>query len=252
MTGIDLPTERGRRPVPPALLDVAGLDAGYGRIPVLHGLSLTVGHEGAVGLFGPHGHGKTTLLRVLAGLLRPSAGEIRFEGQSLLGARPREIVARGLIHVPQGNRLFPDLTIAECLGLGAYAPRARSHAAANRARVLSIFPRIAERWHQRVRTLSGGERQMVSIGVALMGHPRLLLLDEPTLGLAPKIRDELCAAILEISRGGVSLLIVEQDVGFLLELAQRLYFVNAGTAAAEILPGEGLDRPDALQPSFRG
>ena len=236
--------------MPPVLLEVAGLEAGYGRAPVLHGLSLAVGGHGNVGLFGPNGHGKTTLLRTLSGLLRPSAGEIRFEGRSLLGARPREIVGRGLIHVPQGNRLFPDLTIAECLALGAYVPRARPYEAANRERVLAIFPKLGERWRQRVRTLSGGERQMVSIGVALMGQPRLLLLDEPTLGLAPKIKDELCSAILDISRGGVPLVVVEQDVEFLLELAQHLYLVNHGVAAAEILPGENLDHGDIMRMYF--
>ena len=116
--------------------------------------------------------------------------------------------------------------------------------------MLAIFPKLRERWHQRVRTLSGGERQMVSIGVALMGHPRLLLLDEPTLGLAPKIKDELCAAILDISRGGVPLVVVEQDVEFLLELAQHLYLVNHGTAAAEIRPGENLDHRDIMRMYF--
>ncbi len=232
------------------LLEAVGIDAGYGRVPVLHGLSLKIGEHGNVGLFGPNGHGKTTFLRVLSGLIRPTGGDIRFADASLLGRKPREIVARGLIHVPQGNRLFPDLTIAECLALGAYSGHARPYAEASRERVLAIFPKLKERWRQRIRTLSGGERQMVSIGVALMSRPRLLLLDEPTLGLAPKIKDELCTAILDISRSGVPLVVVEQDVEFLLELAQHLYLINHGTAAAEIKPGERLDHRDIMAMYF--
>ena len=233
-----------------ALLDVSALDAGYGRVPVLHGLSFRAGQHGNVGLFGPNGHGKTTLMRALSGILRPTGGDIRLDGTSLLGESPRSIVGRGLVHVPQGNRLFPDLSIAECLRLGAYSAHARPHEAINRERVLAIFPKLRERWRQRVRTLSGGERQMVSIGVALMSHPRLLLLDEPTLGLAPKIKDELCGAILDISNGGVPLVVVEQDVEFLLDLAPHLFLINHGAVAAEIRPGDKLDHKDIMAMYF--
>ena len=160
------------------------------------------------------------------------------------------IVERGLIHVPQGNRLFPDLTIGECLSLGAYTARARAHEERNRERAIKIFPKLGERWRQRVRTLSGGERQMASIGVALMGDPRLLILDEPTLGLAPKIKDELCAAILDISKGGVPLIVVEQDVEFLLEIAEHLYLINHGRVAAEIKPGQTMDHREIMAMYF--
>ncbi|HWL71810.1 MAG TPA: ABC transporter ATP-binding protein [Geminicoccus sp.] len=233
-----------------ALLEVSDLTAGYGQVTVLHRLSMAAGEFGNVGLFGPNGHGKTTLLRAISGLLRPNSGTIRFDGEPITGLSPRAIVARGLIHVPQGNRLFPDLTIADCLALGAYSAHARPHEEANREKVLSIFPKLRERWRQRVRTLSGGERQMVSIGTALMSHPRLLILDEPTLGLAPKIKDELCAAVLAISKGGVPLIVVEQDVEFLLELSQHLYLVNHGEVATEIRPGQTMDHAEIMSMYF--
>jgi len=233
-----------------ALLEVADLDAGYGRVRVLHGLTLAAGEFGNVGLFGPNGHGKTTLLRAISRLVASTAGTVKFDGVDITAARPRAIVERGLIHVPQGNRLFPDLTIGECLSLGAYTARARAHEERNRERAIKIFPKLGERWRQRVRTLSGGERQMASIGVALMGDPRLLILDEPTLGLAPKIKDELCAAILDISKGGVPLIVVEQDVEFLLEIAEHLYLINHGRVAAEIKPGQTMDHREIMAMYF--
>ncbi|MBZ9698594.1 ABC transporter ATP-binding protein [Mesorhizobium sp. CO1-1-9] len=232
------------------ILTVEGVTAGYGRVTVLHDISLEAGRFGNVGLFGPNGHGKTTLLRTVSGLLRPKNGRIQFDGQDIAGLSARAIVGAGLIHVPQGNRLFPDLSIADCMALGAYSPRARPHEAENREKVIKLFPKLAERWRQRVRTLSGGERQMVSIGTALMSHPRLLILDEPTLGLAPKIKDELCASVMDISRGGVLLIVVEQDIEFLLELTQQLYLVNHGAVATEIKPGESLDHGEIMSMYF--
>ncbi|AGB44836.1 ABC transporter ATP-binding protein [Mesorhizobium sp. CO1-1-7] len=232
------------------ILTVESVTAGYGRVTVLHDISLEAGRFGNVGLFGPNGHGKTTLLRTVSGLLRPKNGRIQFDGQDIAGLSARAIVSAGLIHVPQGNRLFPDLSIADCMALGAYSPRARPHEAENREKVIKLFPKLAERWRQRVRTLSGGERQMVSIGTALMSHPRLLILDEPTLGLAPKIKDELCASVMDISRGGVPLIVVEQDIEFLLELTQQLYLVNHGAVATEIKPGESLDHGEIMSMYF--
>lgn len=232
------------------ILSVEGVTAGYGRVTVLHDISLEAGRFGNVGLFGPNGHGKTTLLRAVSGLLQPKSGRILFDGQDIAGRSARAIVGAGLIHVPQGNRLFPDLSIADCMALGAYSPRARPHEAENREKVIKLFPKLAERWRQRVRTLSGGERQMVSIGTALMSHPRLLILDEPTLGLAPKIKDELCASVMDISRGGVPLIVIEQDIEFLLELTQQLYLVNHGAVATEIKPGESLDHGEIMSMYF--
>jgi branched-chain amino acid transport system ATP-binding protein len=229
-----------------ALLEIADLTAGYGRVDVLHGLTMSVGIHGNVGLFGPNGHGKTTLLRAISGLVRARAGTIRFGGQDIANRKPRDIVGLGIIHSSQGNRLFPDLTIGECLTLGAYTARARQQEEANRERALKIFPKLGERWNQKVRTLSGGERQMVSIGTALMSSPAMLILDEPTLGLAPKIKQELCQAVLDISAGGIPLLVVEQDVEFLLELSQHLYLINHGQVATEIKPGQSMDHADIM------
>lgn len=232
------------------LLRIEGLEAGYGRIRILHGVSIATTGNNNVGLFGPNGHGKTTLLRTISGLIRASSGTIRFDGTEIGRMAPRHIVELGLVQVPQGNRLFPDLTIRETLRLGAWPSRARAEESANVDRVVEIFPKLRERWNQQVRTLSGGERQMVSIGVALMSHPRLLLLDEPTLGLAPRLKDELCAAIRRISDDGVKLVVVEQDVEFLLDLAEHLYLVNHGEIATEIRPGEMMNHAAIMEMYF--
>lgn len=232
------------------LLQVDAVDAGYGRVRILHGISIATTGNSNVGLFGPNGHGKTTLLRTISGLLRASGGTIRFDGTDITRMAARHIVELGLVHVPQGNRLFPDLTIRETLRLGAWPTRARAQEAANAERVAAIFPKLRERWNQQVRTLSGGERQMVSIGVALMSHPRLLMLDEPTLGLAPRLKDELCAAIKRISMEGVPLVVVEQDVEFLLDLADHLYLVNHGEVATEIRPGEMMNHQAIMEMYF--
>jgi branched-chain amino acid transport system ATP-binding protein len=231
------------------LLEVEALESGYGRIRILHGISITTGGHN-VGLFGPNGHGKTTLLRTISGVLRASRGKIRFGGDDITTLPPRRIVEMGLLHVPQGSRLFPDLTIRETLRLGAWPQRARAREARNLERAVTIFPRLKERWNQPVKTLSGGERQMVAISVALMGDPELLILDEPTLGLAPRLKDELCAAIRQVSEEGVRLVVVEQDVEFLLDLADHLYLVNHGEIAAEIKPGESMNHQAIMEMYF--
>lgn len=236
--------------MPTPLLEISDLVAGYGAAPVLHGISLTLGANERVGLFGPNGHGKTTLLRVISGLLPAQSGTIRLGGEPIERAPPKRIVEHGLIHVPQANTLFPELTVLENLGLGAYNRRARSHAAATLERVLTLFPRLRERRRQPVRTLSGGERQMVSIGVGLMGRPAILMLDEPTLGLAPKIKDELLAAIGAVAAEGTPLLIVEQDVEFLLALTDRLYMIQHGEVAFESAAGDRLDHAAIMQMYF--
>lgn len=232
------------------LLEVEGLKTGYGRVPVLHGISLATTGGRNVGLFGPNGHGKTTLLRTISGLNRAWGGRVRFAGEDITRLAPRRIVERGLIHVSQGNRLFPGLTIAETLRLGAWPARARAAEARNLESALAIFPKLRERWRQQVSTLSGGERQMVSVATALMSDPRLLVLDEPTLGLAPLLKDELCAAIARISEAGVTLVVVEQDVEFLLDLADHLFLINHGEVAAEIRPGETMDHQAIMDMYF--
>lgn len=224
-----------------ALLEITDLHAGYGRTDVLRGVGLTVGARERLGLFGPNGHGKTTLLRVISGLVRPSRGIISFAGEAISGIDPRQVVKRGLIHVAQASQLFPELTVRENLRLAAFGRGARADEAAILDQIEALFPRLAERRNQTCRTLSGGERQMVAIGVGLMGQPRLLMLDEPTLGLSPKLKDELCNAILQIAANGMPLLVVEQDVEFLSAVTDRLVMIEHGATGIEVSAQGGLD-----------
>lgn len=214
-------------------LQVDAVTAGYGSVTVLRGISLHVNAGENVGLFGPNGHGKTTLLRVLSGLMRPTKGHCRFEDQDISKARPSDIVTRGLVQSQQGNTLFGDMGVAETLEMAAFTKPARAKARTNLAYVYDLFPRLAERGPQRAKTLSGGERQMLSIGAALMCAPRLLLLDEPTLGLSPKLKEELADALREISKT-VPLVVVEQDIELLLSLSDRLYLIEHGEVVREI------------------
>ena len=210
------------------ILDVVDLVTGYGRQPVLHGLSLSVLEGEALGLIGPNGHGKTTLFRTVSGLNRAWSGEVRFLGDDITRLSAPDIAARGLVHVPQGNRLFPQMSVEDCLDMGAYTPGNRAHRAETLDKVFAIFPRLAERRKQLCRTLSGGERQMVAIGCGMMGQPKLLILDEPTLGLSPRLKGELRDAIGEIIEAGVQELIVEQDPEFLRRLTARQVYVEEG------------------------
>jgi len=223
------------------LLEVRDLETGYGRTPVLHGVSLRLEEGVRVGLIGPNGHGKTTLMRAISGLLRPWAGDILLGGRSIARRSPAEIVAEGLIHVPQANALFPYMTVLENLELGAWPKRARAAKGETLEQVFRLFPRLRERRRQECRTLSGGERQMVSIGVGLMARPAILMLDEPTLGLSPKLKSELRDAIGAISETGVPLVLVEQDVSFMLSLTDRFYLVSEGRVAAEFSAADALD-----------
>lgn len=232
------------------MLEVRDLATGYGRTQVLWGVSLRLEAGERVGLFGPNGHGKSTLLKTISGLIKPWSGSILLEGREIGGINPRAVVDLGLIHVPQGNVLFPQLTVMENLRLGAYCRRARERQSENLAQVLELFPRLAERRRQLSRTLSGGERQMLAIGVGLMGAPTLLMLDEPTLGLAPKLKDELLEAIGKISRAGVPLVLVEQDVEFLVALTDRLYMINHGAVALDIASTDRIDHAEIMQMYF--
>ncbi len=236
--------------MPPPLLDIRQVEGGYGATKVLHGIAIEMAEGQRVGLFGPNGHGKTTLLRTISGLLKPSAGEIHFRGRRIDGTAPRHIVEAGIIHVAQGNILFPEMTVAENLSLGAYAKRARDGAKANLEKVYGIFPKLAQRRGQLCKTLSGGERQMVSIGIGVMGNPELLLLDEPTLGLAPRLKEELCQAIEQISETGVPLVVVEQDIEFLLTLAEQLYLINHGEVSLNMGPDDRMDHGQIMDMYF--
>ncbi|WP_394890451.1 ABC transporter ATP-binding protein [Mesorhizobium sp. AaZ16] len=232
------------------LLSVVDITASYGRVQVLRGVSIQLNASENIGLFGPNGHGKTTLLRAISGLVRCTSGCISFYGVDLTNRSPRSIVEQGVIHAPQGNLLFPNLTIAETIQLGAHRWAARPNIDRNRELVVEIFPKLAQRWRQRVSTLSGGERQMVSIGMALMNQPKLLMLDEPTLGLSPKVKDELCQAIGSISKQNIPLIVVEQDVEFLLELTERLYLISHGENETEVARGQGADHHRLMEMYF--
>ncbi|CDX19673.1 High-affinity branched-chain amino acid transport ATP-binding protein LivF [Mesorhizobium plurifarium] len=232
------------------LLDVRDVQAGYGDMRVLHGLSLHIGPQESIGLFGPNGHGKTTLLKTISSLVRPTAGSITFDGTDITGRKPPAIVEAGLIHAPQGNTLFGNMRIAETLELAAFSKRASTGAQRRLDDVYALFPRLAERKTQLAKTLSGGERQMLSIGCALMCAPRLLMLDEPTLGLSPRLKEELGAAIGEISKSGVPLIVVEQDIEFLLSLTDRLYLVEHGVVVREIDRASAPDHEEVMRLYF--
>ncbi|MDE2818380.1 MAG: ABC transporter ATP-binding protein [Chloroflexota bacterium] len=232
------------------LFQVEGLVSGYGKIDVVRSLSLHVDEGEHVGLFGPNGHGKTTLLRTVSGLIPAKAGKVRFRGEDISNLDARLIVERGLIHVPQGNQLFPQMTVQENLTLGAYVRRSDSRKASNFEKVFALFPRLQERRAQQARTLSGGERQMLSIGVGLMGMPELLILDEPSVGLAPLIKEELARAIAEIAATGVSMIVVDQDVELLLGICDRLYLIEKGAVSLETADVSQVDQAEILEMYF--
>ncbi|MBI1201194.1 MAG: ATP-binding cassette domain-containing protein [Rhodopseudomonas sp.] len=229
-----------------ALLDIRGLRAGYGETEVLQGIDLTVSPGEIVAVLGSNGVGKSTLNRAMSGIVRARAGTIQFDGDAVENEKPSAIVARGLIHVPEGRRIFPNMTVSENLDLGSYR-RATARRAANRDRIFSTFPRLFERRSQRAGTLSGGEQQMLAIGRGLMAEPKLIILDEPSLGLSPLLVEELFALIARINGEGMAVLLVEQNVVQSLEIANRAYiladgkFVMSG-AAADIAADPALKR----------
>ncbi|MDE2575294.1 MAG: ABC transporter ATP-binding protein [Rhodospirillales bacterium] len=212
------------------LLEVRRLEAGYGTFSVLHGIDLRIDAGEIVAVLGANGVGKTTLNRALSGLVRARAGRIRFDGADITQARHDAIVAAGLIHVPEGRRVFPNLAVRDNLLLGAYL-RGRARRARNLARVLDLFPRLAERQGQPAGSLSGGEQQMLAIGRGLMAEPRLLILDEPSLGLSPLLTETLFALIGRLHREGLSILVVEQNVVQSLAIAGRAYVIEHGRVA---------------------
>jgi branched-chain amino acid transport system ATP-binding protein len=211
------------------LLTVSGLHAGYGDVRVLHDVDMVVKPGEIVCLIGSNGAGKTTLLRALSGVVRASAGATGFAGESFTGLAPQEIVRRGIVHVPEGRRLFAGMTVRENLLMGAYLRR-DGRASLNRDLdfVLATFPRLAERLSQDASTLSGGEQQMCAIGRGIMTSPKLLMIDELSLGLAPKLVSELGLALLAINRAGLSILLVEQDVATALRLASYGFVLDTG------------------------
>ena len=219
-----------------ALLNVRGLHAGYGEVEILRGIDLVVGSGEIVAVLGSNGAGKSTLNMTVSGLVAARQGSIEFDGRSIYNADPAEIVAAGLVHVPEGRRIFPNLSVADNLDLGSYR-RASAQRDTNRKRVFSMFPRLRERAAQRAGTLSGGEQQMLAIGRGLMAEPKLLILDEPSLGLSPLLVEEMFAMIMRLNSDGLAVLLVEQNVVQSLDIVRRAYvlengsFVMSGSAA---------------------
>jgi len=226
------------------VLEVHDLDATYGELRALVGVGLRVGGDEIVALVGSNGAGKTTLLRCIAGLTRPRAGRILWQGQELGGLAPHWVVERGVAMVPEGRRLFGHMTVEENLSLGAFSSRARLERQATLDRVYAIFPRLAERRRQRAGALSGGEQQMVAVGRALMTRPRLLMLDEPSLGLAPRVVELLLGVLGEINRAGVAVFLVEQNVRAALGLAHRAYLLEHGRIVGQGRGTEVLADPE--------
>ena len=215
------------------MLELSQVTAGYGAFTALWDVSLRVAIGEAVAVVGPNGAGKTTLLRVISGLIAPRAGRIALEGADLTGHPAYDIVAHGIAHVPEGRRLFPLLTVAENLKMGAFLPSARSHFRESLERVYTLFPVLAERAAQRAGSLSGGEQQMLAVGRALMSRPKLILLDEPSMGLAPVMVLRLFDLIRRVREEGYTILIVEQNVRQVLKLVDRAYLLEVGRIKVE-------------------
>jgi branched-chain amino acid transport system ATP-binding protein len=232
------------------VLEVTSLRAGYGAIEVLRGVDLAVAAGEIVALLGSNGAGKSTLNNNISGLYRPFGGTIRFDGADIAGAPSMRIVEAGLVQVPEGRRVFPNLSVRENLELGSYR-RGRAARAKNLDRVLSIFPRLGERLVQIAGTLSGGEQQMLAIGRGLMSEPKLLILDEPSLGLSPLLVEEVFALIGRLNRHGLAILLVEQNVVQSLAIAHRAYVLENGRIA---LSGQAADlaQDPELRKSYLG
>jgi branched-chain amino acid transport system ATP-binding protein len=235
---------------PAALLEVRGLTAGFGAGPVLFGVDLDLRPGELVALIGANGAGKSTLLGVLSGLLPATTGTVVFDGRDVTNGRPERLVAAGLAHVPQGRRLFASLTVERNLRLGAYLRRDRE-VDADLARVLDYFPALSDKLQRDAGTLSGGEQQMVAIGRGLMGRPRLLMVDEPSLGLAPNVVERVLDVARAINRDGTSILLVEQDVLVALEAADRGYVLENGRIVLSGPAAELARNPD-VQRAYLG
>ena len=216
-----------------ALLTIENLSVHYGAIRALHGVSISVEPGEIVTLIGANGAGKSTTLRAVSGLVKPSGGTITFDGKNLAGWAPHKILRLGLAQVPEGRGIFPNLTVDENLDLGAFARTDRKNLGGDRERVFALFPRLKERLDQRAGTLSGGEQQMLAIGRALLARPRLLLLDEPSLGLAPQLVQTIFKIIREINASGTTIFLVEQNAHMALRVAHRAYVLEVGSVVMQ-------------------
>jgi branched-chain amino acid transport system ATP-binding protein len=234
-----------------ALLELDHVDAHYGRVQALHGVTIEVDKGEIVALIGSNGAGKTTTLRTISGLKHPTSGSIRFNGQDISQVDPSKIVQLGIGHSPEGRRLFPRLTVLDNLMMGAYTRRDRNGIRDDLNRVYELFPRLAERKSQLGGTLSGGEQQMLAIGRALMTKPKLLMLDEPSLGLAPVLIETIFQIVVEINQQGVPVLLVEQNANKALEVAHRGYVLETGVIVKEA-PGRELLQSEEVQKAYLG
>jgi branched-chain amino acid transport system ATP-binding protein len=231
-------------------LEVTDLHVGYGETKVLRGVSLTLESGAHVGLFGPNGHGKTTLLRTISGLLRPWSGSVTLDGREMSRGDARAMVAANVIHVPQGSSLFPRMSVEENLLLGAHRRESWHRRREGLDYVYDILPRLADRRQQQCKSLSGGERQMLAIGIGLMGRPKILMLDEPTLGLAPRIKEELAQRIRDLMQREMSLLLVDQDVEFLAALVTECHLLEGGEIRMSMDPNSAAEDSSVLEMYF--
>ncbi len=215
------------------LLELDNVVAGYGNLVALHGISLSVRHKEVVALLGANGAGKSTTLRTISGLIKPSAGAIRWKGQGIAGSPPEAILRLGISHCPEERHVWPEMTVEENVELGGYLLNSKAELRRRKEIAFHRFPRLRERARQLAGTLSGGEQQMLAIARALMSEPQLLILDEPSLGLSPRMADEVFDVIREINAHGVSILVVEQNVHKALNVASRAYVLETGEVIAE-------------------
>ncbi|MBI1948802.1 MAG: ABC transporter ATP-binding protein [Deltaproteobacteria bacterium] len=237
-------TVLGSRAPRDPLLDVKDLHVSYGAIIALRGVSLSVGKGEVVALIGANGAGKTSTLRAVSGMLRPTRGSILLDGGDVTGLKANQLVPRGMAHAPEGRGIFLNLSVAENLDLGAYLRRDTAEIDKDREQCFALFPILKERWQQRAGTLSGGEQQMLAISRALMSRPRLLLLDEPSLGLAPQVIERIFTILREINSKGVSILLVEQNAHLALGLCHYAYVLETGEVVMEGLGKELLASPE--------
>ena len=233
------------------MLELRAISAGYGQFTALWDVSLRVDRGEAVAVVGPNGAGKTTLLRVISGLIAPRAGALTFDGAELAGRPAHQIVAHGIAHVPEGRRLFPALTVADNLKMGAFLPAARARFAESLERVYALFPVLADRRAQRAGSMSGGEQQMLAIGRALMSRPKIILLDEPSMGLAPVMVLRLFDLIRRVREEGYTILVVEQNVRQVLKLVDRAYLLEVGRIRMEGRAAE-LSEQDFVRKAYMG
>ena len=233
------------------MLRITDLAAGYGGSQVLHSLSLHVDDGETVVVLGPNGHGKTTLLRAISGLVRPTAGTVELDGQIITTLQPADIVAAGVIHIPQGDLIFPELTVMDNLSMGAYRPEAWQERKQKLEQVFQLFPDLAERKGQLARSLSGGERRMLALGRGLMGKAKILMIDEPALGLAPFLIENVYQTIQDIRKTGLSILLMDESAEHVAGLADRVYILESGTLVREGTADEML-RDEVLLSAYLG